>query len=47
MVVVFDLLLCVFMWDVGVDVFIFGGIKNGVMFGEVIVVLNLDVVDGL
>lgn len=33
--------------DAGVDVLSFGGTKNGLMFGEAIVVLNPDAVDGM
>lgn len=33
--------------DAGVDVLSFGGTKNGIMFGEAIVVLNPQAVDGL
>ncbi|MGP8163317.1 MAG: threonine aldolase family protein [Acidimicrobiales bacterium] len=36
-----------FTTDVGVDVVSFGGTKNGLLFGEVIVVLNPDAVRGL
>jgi threonine aldolase len=36
-----------FTTDVGVDVLSFGGTKNGMMFGEAIVVLNPDAVFGL
>ncbi len=36
-----------FTTDVGVDVVSFGGTKNGLLFGEAIVVLNPDVVRGL
>lgn len=33
--------------DAGVDIVSFGGTKNGLVFGEVVVVLNPDAVDGL
>jgi threonine aldolase len=33
--------------DAGIDVLSFGGTKNGLMFGELVVVLNPDAVDGL
>ncbi len=36
-----------FTTDAGVDVLSFGGTKNGLVFGEAIVVLNPDAVDGL
>ncbi len=36
-----------FTTDVGVDVISFGGTKNGLLFGEVIVVLNPDAVRGM
>lgn len=36
-----------FTTDVGVDVLSFGGTKNGMLFGEAIVALNPDAVDGL
>lgn len=36
-----------FSTDAGVDVLSFGGTKNGMLFGEAIVVLNPDAVDGL
>lgn len=42
-----DLPLSAFTRDVGVDVISFGGTKNGLMFGEAIVVLNPDASPGL
>src|SRR5690606_37878621 len=33
--------------DAGIDVLSFGGTKNGMLYGEAIVVLNPDAVDGL
>ena len=42
-----DLPLRAFTTDVGVDVVSFGGTKNGLMYGEAIVVLNPDAVRGV
>ena len=42
-----DLPLRAFTTDAGVDVLSFGGTKNGLLFGEAIVVLRPDVCDGL
>ncbi|HET8969944.1 MAG TPA: low specificity L-threonine aldolase [Candidatus Nanopelagicales bacterium] len=42
-----DLPLRAFTTDVGVDVLSFGGTKNGIMLGEVVVVLNPDAARGL
>jgi threonine aldolase len=42
-----DLPLRAFTTDVGVDVVGLGGTKNGLMFGEVVVVLSPDAVDGV
>jgi len=42
-----DAPLRAFTTDVGVDVLSFGGTKNGMMFGEAIVVLNSDAVRGI
>lgn len=42
-----DLPFRAFTTDVGVDVLSFGGTKNGLMFGEAVVVLNPDAVRGM
>jgi threonine aldolase len=39
--------LKVFTTDAGVDILSFGGTKNGLLYGEAVVVLNPDVTDGL
>ena len=40
-----DVPMRAFTTDVGVDVLSFGGTKNGLLFGEAVVVLNPDAVD--